>query len=390
MKKILYVILATACLLMADNPLIIPEAISGNDFNLNLQYGTSQILEGNTTQTMGANGNNQAPTLIFEQGEFVNINVTNNLDEETTIHWHGMHISPQNDGGPHSIILPGDTWNPHFTVMDKASTMWYHPHLHEKTNEHVTKGIAGFLIIRDEEENALDLPRTYGVDDIPLNLQTKQFDSSNQIVIGEHGDSVPMVNSTVDAFVELPAQVVRLRLLNGSSMRVFNLGFSNNLEFYQIGSDGGLLSEPVSMNRLLLAPGERAEILIDLTNMDIDGEIFELMSFGSTLPQSAYGIGGLANMQGTSPPGYNSNPLNGSDFTMLTISVVEQTNNPITSIPANLVVVSPLNESDANVTRSLTIQAPNMMQNGITGPFEFNGQSFNMSVINQYVQLGDT
>ncbi len=388
MKQIMYITMAMVGFLMAENPLFIPETISGNEFNLNLQYGTAQILEGDVTQTMGANGPNMAPTLIFEQGEYVNINVTNNLDEETTIHWHGMHISPQNDGGPHSIISPGDTWNPHFTVMDKACTMWYHPHLHEKTNEHVTKGITGFLIIRDDEEAALDLPRTYGVDDIPLNLQTKQFDSSNQIVIGEHVDSVPMANSTVDAFVELPAQVVRLRLLNGSSMRVYNLGFSNNATFYQIGSDGGLLSEPVSMTRLLLAPAERAEVLVDLTGMN--GQSIELMSYGASLPQSAYGIAGLATMQGVSPDGYNSNPLNGSDFTMLTINVGDQTSNPVTSIPNDLVEVTPLNESDATVNRSLTIQAPNMQQNGITGPFEFSGQSFDMSVVNQYVQLGDT
>ncbi|MBC8196498.1 MAG: multicopper oxidase domain-containing protein [Candidatus Marinimicrobia bacterium] len=388
LKKISILITITFGLINAQNQLIIPETISGNEFNLSLQYGSTQLLDGNETQTMGANGGNLAPTLIFQKGEYVNINVTNNLDEETTIHWHGMHITPQNDGGPHSVIMPGDTWNPNFTVMDKACTMWYHPHLHEKTNEHVTKGITGFLIIKDDEEALLNLPRTYGVDDIPLNLQTKQFDNSNQIVIGEHVDSVPMANSTVDAFVELPAQVVRLRLLNGSSMRVFNLGFSNNATFYQIGSDGGLLSEPVSMTRLLLGPAERAEILVDLNGMN--GDSFELKSFGSSLPGSAYGVAGLATMQGTPPPEYNSNPLNGCDFTLLEINVGEQNNNPVTSIPNSLVTVTPLNEADATVTRSLTIQAPDMMNNGVTGPFEFNGESFNMSVINQVVQLGDT
>ncbi|MBC8310725.1 MAG: multicopper oxidase domain-containing protein [Candidatus Marinimicrobia bacterium] len=388
MKKIVSLIIATMGLLVAQNQLYIPETISGNQFDLTLQYGTSQILEGDETQTMGANGPNMAPTLIFEQGEYVNINVTNNLDEETTIHWHGMHIAPENDGGPHSVINPGETWNPHFTVRDKASTMWYHPHLHEKTNEHVTKGITGFLIIRDDEEAAIDLPRTYGVDDIVLNLQTKQFDNSNQIVIGEHIDNIPMVNSTVDAFVELPAQVVRLRLLNGSSMRVFNLGFSNNATFYQIGSDGGLLSEPVSMTRLLLSPAERAEILVDLS--DMNGQTIDFKSYGSSLPQSAYGIAGLATMQGVSPTGYNSNALNGSDFTMLQINVVPQSDNPVATIPNALVDVTPISESEATVTRSLTIQAPNMQQNGITGPFEFSGQSFNMNVVNQTVQLGDT
>lgn len=388
MKNLIYITSVIFGFLYAQNELFIPETMSGNEFNLSLQNGTTQLFDGDATETMGANGGNLGPTLIFEQGEFVNINVTNNIGEETTIHWHGMHISPENDGGPHSVIMPGETWNPNFTVMDKACTMWYHPHLHEKTNEHVTKGITGFIIIRDDEEAALDLPRTYGVDDFPLNLQTKQFDASNQIVIGEHGDNVPMVNSTIDAFVEFPAQVVRLRVLNGSSMRVFNLGFSNNSTFYQIGSDGGLLSEPISMDRLLLAPAERAELLVDLS--DMTGESIELKSYGSTLPQSAYGIAGLSTMQGVAPSGYNSNELNGNDFILLDINVGAQTDNPILTIPSLLVDVTPIDESEATLTRNLQITAPNMMQNSITGPFVFDGQSFDMNVINQTVQLGDT
>ena len=388
MKNLIYITSVIFGFLYAQNELFIPETMSGNEFNLSLQNGTTQLFDGDATETMGANGGNLGPTLIFEQGEFVNINVTNNIGEETTIHWHGMHISPENDGGPHSVIMPGETWNPNFTVMDKACTMWYHPHLHEKTNEHVTKGITGFIIIRDDEEAALDLPRTYGVDDFPLNLQTKQFDASNQIVIGEHGDNVPMVNSTIDAFVEFPAQVVRLRVLNGSSMRVFNLGFSNNSTFYQIGSDGGLLSEPISMDRLLLAPAERAELLVDLS--DMTGESIELKSYGSTLPQSAYGIAGLSTMQGVAPSGYNSNELNGNDFILLGINVGAQTDNPILTIPSLLVDVTPIDESEATLTRNLQITAPNMMQNSITGPFVFDGQSFDMNVINQTVQLGDT
>ena len=388
MKNIIFITSVFLGFLTAQNELFIPETISGYEFNLTLQNGTSQLFEGDATETMGANGGNLAPTLIFEQGDFVNINVTNNIGEETTIHWHGMHISPENDGGPHTVIMPGETWNPNFTVMDKACTMWYHPHLHEKTNEHVTKGITGFIIIRDDEEAALGLPRTYGVDDFPLNLQTKQFDASNQIVIGEHGDNVAMVNSTIDAFVEFPAQVVRLRVLNGSSMRVFNLGLSNNVAFYQIGSDGGLLSEPVALTRLLLAPAERAEILVDLRYME--GQSIQLISYGSTLPQSAYGVAGLSTMQGVAPSGYNSNALNGSDFTLLDITVGEPTWNPILGIPNSLVDLIPIDESEATVTRSLQISAPNMMQNSITGPFQFDGQSFDMDVINQTVQLGDT
>lgn len=388
MKKTVSILITIVGLLTAQNQLIIPELLTGNEFNLSLQHGNTQLFDGVATQTMGVNGPNLAPTLIFENGDFININVTNNLDEETTIHWHGMHISPENDGGPHSVIYPGEIWNPQFEIMEKACTMWYHPHLHQKTNEHVTKGITGLIIIKDEEEAELNLPRTYGVDDFPLILQTKQFDDSNQIVIGEHLDNIPMVNSTIEAFAEFPAQVVRLRLLNGSSMRAFNVGFSNNATFYQIGSDGGLLTQPVNMTRLLLAPAERAEILVDLSGLE--NQTIELKSFGSTIPQSVYGVATLVSMMGDFLEGYSSNELNGSDFTLLQINIENQTVNPILSIPEDLVEVTPLLEVDATTTRTLQIQGTNMMANGISGPFEFNNQSFNMNVINQMVMINDT
>ncbi|HIB14580.1 MAG TPA: hypothetical protein EYO19_03880, partial [Candidatus Marinimicrobia bacterium] len=101
-NKIVSIAFAAVAFLTAQNQLYIPETLSGNQFDLILQHGNTQLFDGMATATMGINGDNLAPTLIFEQGEYVNINVTNNLDEETTIHWHGMHVAPENDGGPHS------------------------------------------------------------------------------------------------------------------------------------------------------------------------------------------------------------------------------------------------------------------------------------------------
>lgn len=211
---------------------------------------------------MGANGNILGPTIILHKNQNVTINVNNQLSDTTTIHWHGLHISPQNDGGPHIYIPPGETWSPQFTVLDWASTYWYHPHLHHFTNEHVSKGISGFIIVRDEYESSLNLPRRYGIDDFPLVIQTKSFDNNNQILFDNPFDTTLMVNATIDPYLNVPAQVVRLRLLNGSSERSFNLGFTNNKPFHQIASDGGLLSNSLNLTRLLLSPGERAEILI--------------------------------------------------------------------------------------------------------------------------------
>lgn len=180
----------------------------------------------------------------------VNFSVNSQLGETTTIHWHGLHVAPENDGGLHTTIANNTTWTPSFTIMDKAGTYWYHPHLHHFTNKHVIKAIAGTIIVRDSEEQTLTLPRTYGVDDILVIIQTKDFDANNKIVEESNSDDALIVNATIDPYITVPAQVVRLRLLNGSSQRVFNLGLSNNQAFYQIASDGGLLNSPYPNNKI--------------------------------------------------------------------------------------------------------------------------------------------
>lgn len=386
-KLTLAIILLTTGV-VAQNPMIIPPAIDGGTYQLTLQTGTHEFYPGITSNTMGVNGSLLGPTLIMEAGENVDVTFDNQLGENTTIHWHGMHVSSENDGGPHTVINAGATWNPQFTVLDKAATYWYHPHLHEKTNEHVLKGIAGFVIVQDSEEAALDLPRTYGVDDIPVALQTKAITAQGQIEIVTEMDTSVLANGTVDAFLDLPAQVVRLRLLNGASQRAFNISLSNGASFYQIGSDGGLLSSPVTLNELLLAPGERAEILLNLNGMS--GQSFNVLSVASNIPNNIHGSASVT-MGPSSIPGYNDNPLNGNDFILFSINVIDQTADPVASIPNSLAAITPLNESDADVTRDLTLSPLVMGPTGmVNGPFVIDGSSFDMNVINQTVNLGDT
>ena len=99
------------------------------------------------------------------------------------------------------------------------------------TTAQVTKGEAGLILVKDPIEAALTLPRTYGVDDIPLVVQTRAFDVNKQFDAMSAVDSVVLINGTKNPYTNLPAQVVRLRLLNGATMRLFNFGFSNNATF---------------------------------------------------------------------------------------------------------------------------------------------------------------
>lgn len=389
MKRNLSMLFVAACGLFttgyAQNTLAIPGALTGNTFNLTLQEGTTEFYPGVITNTMGANGSLLGPTLIVNNGDAIDITVDNQLTDTTTIHWHGMHVAPENDGGPHSIIYPGDTWNPQFTVMDKAGIYWYHPHLHMQTDKHVSKGIAGMILVRDTEEAALGLPMTYGVDEFPIVMQTKGFGADSQIVIHTELDTSVMVNGTVNPVVDMPAQVVRLRVLNGSSQRVFELGFSDNRQFSLIGTDGGLLTVPVGMTRYRMAPGQRADILVDLS-ADM-GTNIQLMSYGSELPNAVYGAAqpGMGAGATASLVGYTDNPLNGSDFQLLDINVVAQTGSPVTTIPSTLASFTPLAEGTENATRSLTFTQTSM--GDLSAPFLINNTTFDMGVINYTIPL---
>src|SRR3989338_3718121 len=153
--------------------LFITAALTGTTFNLEIQSGTTQLYPGNPTPTYGINGSFLSPTIIVNKNDVVTLNVINNLTVSKTMHWHGLHVAPENDGGPHQSISAGSTWSPSFEILNNAGTFWYHPHGEGKTELRVGKGLAGLFIIHDPAELALDLPQTYGVDDIPLIVQTK-------------------------------------------------------------------------------------------------------------------------------------------------------------------------------------------------------------------------
>jgi len=389
-SKILFVLFLVQSV-YAQNPLFIPPSLTGTNFNLDVQTGTQNFYPGNPTPTYGINGPFLSPTIIVNKGDVVTLNVNNGLTVATTMHWHGLHVAPSNDGGPHQSIAAGTTWSPSFEILNNAGTFWYHPHGEGKTELHVGKGLAGMFIIHDAIEQSLGLPQTYGVDDIPVITQSKAFDVLQQIAIADHMDTSILVNGTIDAFYDAPAQVIRFRLLNGSSMRSFNYGFSNGMTFYQIATDGGLVETPNALTRLLLAPGERSEILVDLTTMN--GQSFELMSYGSEMTNGIFGAPAV----GIAPDVfdmYDDNPLNGADYELLAINVIAPTASPVTTIPSSLVPYTPYLPINADVNRSLTLDTlrnlPIDVPNLAEGPFGINGEFFDMMVNNIYVPLNST
>jgi len=374
------VLLITLVTAKAQNPLYIPDTLNGPIYNLTVAYSSKVFFPPNVTDTYGMNGDILAPVLLMNKGDSITLNVINDLNISTTMHWHGFHISAANDGGPHQVIDPGTTWSPSFKVRNDAATYWFHPHLHENTELQVTKGLAGMIIIRDSIESTYDLPRTYGVDDIPLIVQSKSFDAFYQLASFNSYDSTILINGTIDPYVEVPSQVIRLRLLATASSRSFLFGLEGDLPFYQIATDGGLLDQPVSMTRLRLSTGERAEILIDLSALQ--GQSIFLKSFASELEDGIIG-GPVAGVSDTLP-GYYSNPLNGNDYNLLRLDVVAPTTNPVTSIPSSFAPLNPWNEADVDVSRDMvfTLDTNTLFASPVEGPFLINNAPFDMDSIN--------
>lgn len=259
-----------------QNELQIPEQSFGTvlegrrQFRLTVAEGTREFLPGKLTPTAGVNGPYLGPTLRLRRGEDVDLVVQNNLDEMTTMHWHGMHVPARMDGTPHQKIEPGESWTASFEVHQQAAPLWYHPHPHGTTGRQVYRGVSGLMWIDDDHSDALDLPRTYGVDDIPLVIQDREFDADGAFRFAVNQGAVygntMLVNGTWSPFLRVEARRIRLRLLNGSNARIYYIGFDDGREFHQIATDGGFLEAPVQTNRVTLAPGERAEVLVDFSD----------------------------------------------------------------------------------------------------------------------------
>jgi blue copper oxidase len=239
-------------------------------FELGMRSGRAELRPGQASDTWGFNGPHLGPTLRASRGDTVVMRVRNRLPEASTVHWHGMHLPAAADGGPHQMIEPGAGWSPSWTIDQAAATLWYHPHMMGRTEDHLYRGLAGMWILDDPNARRLALPHTYGVDDIPLILQDKRIDDDGRLdfgqatisPIGRLGDDM-LVNGTYDPHLRVRHRRVRFRLLNASTARIYNVGFADDRPFSLVATDGGLMERPERMKRIQLSVGERAEIVAE-------------------------------------------------------------------------------------------------------------------------------
>ncbi len=390
-------------------PLNIPEMLDGQissgrrRYELNVRRGQSSFLPGLNTPTMGINGDYLGPTLRLRKGEQVTLAVANTMGEPTTLHWHGMHVPAHADGGPHQVVEPGTSWDANFEVAQDAGSLWYHSHLVHRTGEQVYQGLAGMIFVEDESSRALELPSDYGVDDIPLVVQDRNFNSDGSFayggammdtMLGIFGNTI-LVNGTVNPYFTPATRKVRFRLLNGSNARTYNFAFSDNRLMQQVACDGGFLASPVEMRRLELAPGERCEIVADFS----DGQPVDLISLPMAADSPFMPRGMMANMH----------PLNQERLHILSI-VPQSSLDPSPDVPSTLAALPEFNPDRADRLRRFVLAMPMGMgmmgrgggpggggrgnmrggRGGMGREFTINGAAMDMDVINERIPVGST
>jgi FtsP/CotA-like multicopper oxidase with cupredoxin domain len=367
------------------------------------------------------------PLLRVRRGQKVRVELVNELSESTIIHWHGLYVPAEMDGHPRNAIESGERYIYEFEVRNRAGTYWFHPHPDGRTGKQVYFGMAGLLVVSDDEESAAGLP--LGDYDIPLVIQDRRFDDDNQLVYlsgdgstgmmdeagpgrgmgammgrggmmgrGATGGMEPMmarmmgflgdrilVNGKVDQVLRVEARAYRLRLLNASNTRIYKLAWSDRSPMTAIGTDGGLLERPLTLPYVTLAPAERVDLWADFSDQPIGAErTLQSLSFSGDIAMGGMMDSGMMrSMMGTMAGDLPS----GASFPILRVRVERRSSAKI-ALPQRLSTISPPRPQDA-----INFRAPKifnitmgMMLWGI------NGRSFEMESVTreETVRLGTT
>jgi len=326
---------------------------------------SGEVVRGRADALAVLPGSYLGPTLRLNHGERVRIHLTNELPEPTIVHWHGLHLPEEADGHPRLAIAPGETYTYDFQVINRAGTYWYHPHPHGTTGPQVYAGLAGLLIVSDAEEQAAGLPS--GEQDVSLVLQDRLFTADNQFsypVQGMHGQMVGvigdriLVNGRPDFALPVATRPYRLRILNGSNARIYRLGWQDGRPLQVIGTDGGLLERALTRHQVVLSPGERIELWVDLGPEPVGSELV------------------LENQD------YPS----GESFPVARLQIARSETAPA-ALPDPLSVSQPHSEADA-VNRGRPRAFPMEL---VRGRWLLNGREFEMAKVarNEVVRLGD-
>ena len=241
------------------------------------QSGLAPLIEARSGHTLQVEWSNQLPTHHFLPIDYSLHGCGRDIPEvRGCVHLHGGRTPSESDGYPEDWYAPGKSRVCTYPLQQEAATLWYHDHAMGLNRLNMYAGLFGMTIVRDETETALGLPS--GKYEVPLILFDRNFTADGQLfypsspdpdhpwVSEFEGDAI-LINNKIRPHFEVEPRLYRFRLLNAANSRSFQLSLSGGHKFHQIGSDQGLLSAPLPMTHLLLAPAERADLLIDFSGL---------------------------------------------------------------------------------------------------------------------------
>ncbi|MFI0424734.1 multicopper oxidase family protein [Spongiactinospora sp. 9N601] len=302
-------------------PLPIPpvaRALRPGHYEVTQRAARVEIIPGTTTEVWGFDGLFPGPTFELRAGERATVRVRNELRVPTSTHLHGGVTPPDSDGYPTDLVVPaghaahGGGHHPvtvHSGAKDyvypleqRAATLWYHDHRMDFTGPQVWRGLAGFALVRDEEDDALPLPR--GERDIPLMICDRAFAEDGSFrypsvdpslmgrpgvaaayMAGVEGDVI-LVNGAPWPVHEVAPARYRLRLLNASNARRYRLELRPGGGFTQVGGDQGLLAAPVEHRSLPISPAERFDVVVDFAAYRPGTEVTVVNTLGQGLARN--------------------------------------------------------------------------------------------------------
>jgi spore coat protein A len=363
------------------------------EYNIAIQQVTQKLHRDLPATTVwGYNGMYPGPTIVASVNNPVTVNWLNDLRENGVLrtthylpvdlcvhgpdtegptarvvtHLHGGHVPPAADGYPTNTILPGEQQTTVYPNNQVAGTLWYHDHALGITRLNVMMGLAGFYLLFDPAEASLNLPS--GEFEIGLAIQDRSFHNDGSLEYPEmwmdhfYGDVV-LVNGKVWPYLNVKQGKYRFRMLEGSNTRSYILSLSNGASFTVIGTEGGLLSAPVEKTSLTMTPGERFDVIIDFASYAAGTEII---------------------LQNSAPQGWPASPGPIDIPNVMKFIVVGEPGHT-DPIPATLVTVPPIPESEAAQHRDLVLSK---MSDPCTGSvWMINGKHFH-DPIDEFPLLG--
>ena len=430
-------------------------------YTLKATEGVNVVIEtpeGNWTTPMWRYNNNPLPVVIHaKRGDAMTLNFDNNLSADSTIHWHGFQIPAIMDGGPDMPVAPNTSKAYTFTMNQPAAPLWFHPHPDMQTGKQVYMGLAGVYLLSDDITKQLEDTKQIpsGAKDTVLLVQDRRFANLNTSTNvrelqyktmqmdsdGMLGDTV-LVNGSVLPKQEVSNTLHRYRLYNVSNARNYDFALSDDSDFTVIGTDGGLLERPVSVNHIVLGAAERVEIVVDFSKYSVgdkvllvskpfSGDMMSMMSSNNgSSPMSS--MGGNNGSSPTSSMGYNNSSsfmtsgtdtlgmtgmlANGTGLTIMRFDVTSTETEDVTLYDtlSFAAIATRLSESDAinqGNERQFVMSMGGMNQAGMNQAgmgqdgmgqqqssnsgmngmsFVINGQAFDMTKVNEFVPAGAT